>query len=137
MYKHGQQREIQRGFKAVLGFPDATAGFSYNQSKNFALEATDSKVSRPMSFLPMLNPVQVMPKCRVDYEIGDEWDSSSESYSSYNISYELQDMRLDAERAGSSLSQPDTSIFTKLVPRRQDLTPSKYGWAWVSICGQR
>ncbi|KAJ7887830.1 hypothetical protein B0H14DRAFT_2694749 [Mycena olivaceomarginata] len=86
MYKHGQQREIQRGFKAVLGFPDATAGFSYNQSKNFALEATDSKV---------------MPKCRVDYEIGDEWDSSSESYSSYNISYELQDMRLDAERAGS------------------------------------
>jgi hypothetical protein len=35
----------------------------------------------------------------VDYETGDEWDEGSKSYSSYNIVYQLQDIRLDAERS--------------------------------------
>jgi hypothetical protein len=46
-----------------------------------------------------MNRVKVMPKCRVDYETGDEWDEGSKSYSSYNIAYQLHDMKLDAERS--------------------------------------
>jgi hypothetical protein len=40
-----------------------------------------------------------MPRCRVDYETEDEWDEGNKSYSSYNIAYQLQGMRLDAERS--------------------------------------
>jgi hypothetical protein len=39
-----------------------------------------------------------MPRCRVDYETGDEWDEDNKSYSSYNIVYQVQDIRLDTER---------------------------------------
>jgi hypothetical protein len=34
----------------------------------------------------------------VDYETGDEWDEDNKSYSSYNIVYQVQDIRLDTER---------------------------------------
>ncbi|KAJ7719676.1 hypothetical protein B0H16DRAFT_1605980 [Mycena metata] len=88
LYKHGQHQQIQRGIKAALGFsqgsPLATATISYNQNNDAILEVTDSKV---------------MPRCRVDYETGDEWDKGNKSYSSYNIAYQLQGMRLDAERS--------------------------------------
>ncbi|KAJ6589589.1 hypothetical protein B0H19DRAFT_239316 [Mycena capillaripes] len=88
LYKRGQQRQIQRALKATLGFsqgsPLATANFSYNRNNDVMLEATDSKV---------------MPRCRVSYETGDEWDEGHKSYSSYNIAYQPQDMRLDAERS--------------------------------------
>jgi hypothetical protein len=33
----------------------------------------------------------------VDYEIGEKWDKNNKSYSSYNIGYRAQDIRLDAE----------------------------------------
>jgi hypothetical protein len=46
-----------------------------------------------------MNLVKVMPRCHVDYETGDEWDEGSKSYSSFNIVYQLQDIRLDAERS--------------------------------------
>ncbi|KAJ7855007.1 hypothetical protein B0H14DRAFT_3136436 [Mycena olivaceomarginata] len=88
LYKHGQHQQIQRGIKAALGFsqgsPLATAAISYNQNNDAILEGTDNKV---------------MPRCRVDYETGDEWDEGKKSYSSYNIAYQLQGMRLDAERS--------------------------------------
>ncbi|KAF7358457.1 hypothetical protein MVEN_00896200 [Mycena venus] len=76
LYKRGQQRQIQRGIKATLGFPDANAVFSYSRNNDNTLEATDSKV---------------MPKCRVDFETGDEWDEDDKSYSSYNIAYQRQE----------------------------------------------
>jgi hypothetical protein len=47
----------------------------------------------------MMNFVEVMPRCRVDYEPGDEWDEGNKSYSSYNIAYQPQGIRLDAERS--------------------------------------
>ncbi|KAJ7898421.1 hypothetical protein B0H13DRAFT_807012 [Mycena leptocephala] len=88
LYKCGQQQQSQRGFQAAVGFsqgtPLGTATFSYNRNNNAILEATDSKV---------------MPRCRVEYETGDEWDEGSKSYSSYNITYQLQDIRLNAERS--------------------------------------
>ncbi|KAJ7182423.1 hypothetical protein C8R43DRAFT_5507 [Mycena crocata] len=87
IYKLGQQRQIQKGIKAVLGFssgsPLATAALSYDRSHGSTLEATDSKV---------------MPRCRVDYEIGDEWDEEKQSYTSYNLAYQPQDIRLDHQR---------------------------------------
>jgi hypothetical protein len=46
-----------------------------------------------------MNLIKVMPRCHVDYERGDEWDEGSKSYSSFNIVYQLQDIRLDAERS--------------------------------------
>jgi hypothetical protein len=49
--------------------------------------------------MPYINLVKVMPRCRVEYETGDEWDEGSKSYSSYNITYQLQDIRLNAERS--------------------------------------
>ncbi|KAJ7245671.1 hypothetical protein B0H12DRAFT_783486 [Mycena haematopus] len=87
IYKHGEVRQIQRGFKGALGFsqgtPLATAAVSYNQNNDTILEATDNKV---------------MPRCCVDYEPGDEWDEGHKSYSSYNIAFQRQDMRLEADR---------------------------------------
>ncbi|KAJ7835990.1 hypothetical protein B0H13DRAFT_2107543 [Mycena leptocephala] len=63
-----------------------TATLSYNRNNTTTLEATDNKV---------------MPKCRVVPEMGDEWNEGPKSYSSYNIAYQLRDMRLDAERSES------------------------------------
>ncbi|KAJ7936947.1 hypothetical protein B0H13DRAFT_2649329, partial [Mycena leptocephala] len=87
LYTRTQQRQTQRGLEASLGFsqasPLATTTFSYNQNNDAMLEATDSKV---------------MPRCRVDCEIGEKWDKDNKSYSSYNIDYRAQDIRLDAER---------------------------------------
>ncbi|KAJ7092537.1 hypothetical protein C8R43DRAFT_1049898 [Mycena crocata] len=87
IYKHGQQRQIQKGVKAVLGFssgsPLATAALSYDRTHGSVLEATDNKV---------------MPRCRVEHEIGDEWDEDRRSYTSYNITYQSQDRRLDDHR---------------------------------------
>ncbi|KAJ7835962.1 hypothetical protein B0H13DRAFT_192593 [Mycena leptocephala] len=87
LYKHGQHRQYQRGIETNLGIsqgsPLATATFSYNLNNDVTMEATDSKV---------------MPRCRVDYETGDEWDKDNKSYFSYNIVYQVQDIRLDTER---------------------------------------
>ncbi|KAJ6506732.1 hypothetical protein C8R45DRAFT_510503 [Mycena sanguinolenta] len=63
-----------------------------------------------------MNLVQVMPKCRVDYETGDEWDEGDKSYSSYNIAYQLQDMRLDAERAESHPMEVRVGMGINLQP---------------------
>ncbi|KAJ7855961.1 hypothetical protein B0H14DRAFT_729431 [Mycena olivaceomarginata] len=86
VYKHGQQQQIQRGVKAVLGFsqgsPLATAGFSYNRNNDTSLEATDTKA---------------MPNCCVVAEPGETWNEDKKSYSSYNISYWAQAMQLDAK----------------------------------------
>jgi hypothetical protein len=42
-----------------------------------------------------------MPKCLVDYEPGQRWSiNANNSYSSYNIAYQPQDMRLDTEWSG-------------------------------------
>ncbi|KAF7369662.1 hypothetical protein MVEN_00297300 [Mycena venus] len=85
LYKRGQQQQVQRGIQGSFGFSQgsalATTTFSYSRNNGTTLEATDSKV---------------MPKCRVDYEPGDEWDENERSYSSYNIAYQLQDMRFDS-----------------------------------------
>ncbi|KAJ7831882.1 hypothetical protein B0H13DRAFT_245728 [Mycena leptocephala] len=90
LYKRGKQRQTQRGFVGALGFsggsPSATGTFSYNRSTGATLEATDSKV---------------MPRCRVNYETGDEWDEGNKSYSSYNVTYQLQDIGLDVEQSES------------------------------------
>ncbi|KAJ6550838.1 hypothetical protein DFH09DRAFT_606812 [Mycena vulgaris] len=86
LYKHGRQEQIQKGIKASLGFssgsPMAMAGFSYNRNHDFMLEATDNKI---------------MPRCRVDYETGDEWDEDSKSYTSYNIAYQPQAIQFAPE----------------------------------------
>ncbi|KAJ6540483.1 hypothetical protein B0H19DRAFT_1077893 [Mycena capillaripes] len=88
LYTCGQHRQVQREFKAALGIsqgsPLAIASFSHNRNNDITLEATDNKV---------------MPRCRVDYETGDEWNKDTKSYSSYNIAYQLQVIRLDAERS--------------------------------------
>ncbi|KAJ7479068.1 hypothetical protein FB451DRAFT_1240534 [Mycena latifolia] len=88
LYKRGRQEQVQRGLKATLGFssgsPMATAAFSYDKNHDFILEATDSKI---------------MPRCRVDYETGDEWDEGSKSYSSYNVAYQQQDIPLEPQHA--------------------------------------
>ncbi|KAJ7734122.1 hypothetical protein B0H16DRAFT_156402 [Mycena metata] len=39
-----------------------------------------------------------MPRCRVVTEPGDAWNEDRRSYSSYNIGYWAQDVRLSAER---------------------------------------
>ncbi|KAJ7202438.1 hypothetical protein C8J57DRAFT_1735729 [Mycena rebaudengoi] len=76
LYMHGKNRQIQREVRAALGFsqggPLATTAFAYHHNSESTLEATDSKV---------------MPRCHVAEEIGDEWDSDNESYSSYNMVY--------------------------------------------------
>ncbi|KAJ7312227.1 hypothetical protein DFH08DRAFT_897150 [Mycena albidolilacea] len=86
-YKRGEQQQNQRGIKATAGIsqggPLATAALSYNQNNDTTLEATDSKV---------------MPRCRVVSEPGDAWNEDCRSYSSYNIGYWAQDVRLSAER---------------------------------------
>ncbi|KAK7002430.1 hypothetical protein R3P38DRAFT_2557043 [Favolaschia claudopus] len=86
-YKHARQQEIQRGIKASLGFSQAspllTTALSYNRNNNFTLEAADNKV---------------LPKCRVDYEIGEEWDRGDKCFSSYNIAYQPQDLGFQAEQ---------------------------------------
>ncbi|KAF7350135.1 Transcriptional regulatory protein pro-1 [Mycena venus] len=86
VYKRGEHRQIQRGIKGSLGFsqgsPLATADFSYNRNNDVIWEATDNKV---------------MPRCRVDYEPGDEWDVDDKSYSSYNIAYQRQVMQMNSE----------------------------------------
>ncbi|KAJ7127957.1 hypothetical protein C8R44DRAFT_779066 [Mycena epipterygia] len=96
VYKHGQQRQVQKGINAALGFsegsPMATATFSYNSNRGSTVEATDSKASRKAT-------INTLPRCRVNHEIGDEWDEDSRSYTSYNIAYQPQDMRLDVERS--------------------------------------
>ncbi|KAK7001430.1 hypothetical protein R3P38DRAFT_1795411 [Favolaschia claudopus] len=87
IYKHAKQREVQRGVRANMGFSQAsplfTAALSYNHNNTFALEATDNKV---------------LPKCRVDHEPGDEWDTDDKSFSSYNIVYRPQDEVFEVER---------------------------------------
>ncbi|KAJ7789280.1 hypothetical protein B0H13DRAFT_1936454 [Mycena leptocephala] len=92
IYKRTEQRQIQRGIRATLGFsqgsPLATTAFSYNRNSDTMLEATDSKFSA----------FPAMPRCHVDYETGDEWDEDNKSYSSYNIAYQAQDKRLQIER---------------------------------------
>jgi hypothetical protein len=39
-----------------------------------------------------------MPKYIVDFEIGDKWDVENKSYSSFNIAYPAQKIRLDGEQ---------------------------------------
>ncbi|KAF8171557.1 hypothetical protein K438DRAFT_191867 [Mycena galopus ATCC 62051] len=87
VYKRGQQRQIQGGIQGAVGFsqgsPLATATFAHGRNKGTTLEATDSKV---------------LPRCRMDYETGKEWDKDNKSFSSYNIVYQAQDIQLDGER---------------------------------------
>jgi hypothetical protein len=103
IFKRGQQQQIQRGLTTTLGFssgPLATTAFSYQKNRNVSLEATDSKVSDPGDSGVVdshIHIAQIMPRCRVDYETGDELNQDSKSYTSYNIAYQRQDMRLDAE----------------------------------------
>ncbi|KAJ7253242.1 hypothetical protein C8J57DRAFT_1722591 [Mycena rebaudengoi] len=83
-YKHGRQVHIQKGLKATLGLasghPTASATFSYDRNRDSLMEATDNKI---------------MPRCRVHSEIGSEWDKPGKSYTSYNFTYQPQDMSLD------------------------------------------
>ncbi|KAJ6537909.1 hypothetical protein B0H19DRAFT_1079013 [Mycena capillaripes] len=71
-----KHRQIQRGIKGALGFaqgsPLATANSSYNRNNDTTLEVPGGLRN------------------------GDE---GHKSYSSYNIAYQLQGMRLDAERS--------------------------------------
>ncbi|KAF7358456.1 hypothetical protein MVEN_00896100 [Mycena venus] len=107
-YKHGQQRQIQKGFQGSLGCshlgPSGTATLSYNRHKTTVLEATDDKV---------------MPKCRVDSEPGDEWDEGDKSYSSFNIAYQLQEMPLDGERSESRPLEVKVGMGIRLRPAFQ------------------
>jgi hypothetical protein len=48
-----------------------------------------------------------MPKCLVDSEIGDKWDADNKSYSSFNIAYPAQYIRLNEE-------QPDCPLEVKV-----------------------
>ncbi|KAF8190615.1 hypothetical protein K438DRAFT_1970915 [Mycena galopus ATCC 62051] len=85
LYKLGEQRQSQWGFQGSAGLSQGPLGFGtlfYNRTKGSTLEATDSKV---------------MPRCRVKHENGDEWDQDDKSYSSYNVVYQTQNTRLDAE----------------------------------------
>ncbi|KAJ7463041.1 hypothetical protein FB451DRAFT_469020 [Mycena latifolia] len=110
LYKRGRQEQVQRGLKATLGFsrgtPLATAAFSYDRNRDFMMEATDSKI---------------MPRCRVDYEIGDNWNEASKSYMSYNIAYQPQDIPLEPQRSESHpyLSQTPVCLQTKAVHFRK------------------
>ncbi|KAJ7833648.1 hypothetical protein B0H14DRAFT_2800517 [Mycena olivaceomarginata] len=92
LYQRGEQRQIQRGITGTLGLvntgPTATTTFSYNQNNTTTLGATDSKV---------------MPKCLVDSEIGDKWDADNKSYSSFNIAYPAQYIRLNEEQSDCPL----------------------------------
>jgi hypothetical protein len=63
-----------------------------------------------------MNPVKVMPKCRVVPEMGDEWNEGPKSYSSYNIAYQLRDMRLDAERSESHSTKIRVGMGINLRP---------------------
>lgn len=51
LYKHGRQRQNQRGITATLGLsagrPVATAAFTNNKTSASTLEATDTKVGQP------------------------------------------------------------------------------------------
>ncbi|KAJ7616161.1 hypothetical protein DFH06DRAFT_1145666 [Mycena polygramma] len=115
LYARGQSRQIQRGIRANLGFsqggPLATAALSYNRNNEIRLETTDSKA---------------MPKCRVDHEIGDEWDEGNKSYTSYNVTYQLQDVQLEAGPSefhplevkvgmGINIDPPASHIFTIIL----------------------
>jgi hypothetical protein len=45
-----------------------------------------------------MNISKIMPRCRVHSEIGSEWDKPGKSYTSYNFTYQPQDMPLDPGR---------------------------------------
>jgi hypothetical protein len=87
--------------KGSLGFsqgsPLATADFSYNRNNDVIWEATDNKVRPTIFLLVFIDLLKVMPRCHVDYEPGDEWDADDKSFSSYNIAYERQLMRMNSE----------------------------------------
>ncbi|KAK7028604.1 hypothetical protein R3P38DRAFT_932410 [Favolaschia claudopus] len=80
IYQRGNHQESQQEVKASFGFsqgrPFLTSSFPYNRHNNLTMEATDNKV---------------LPKCRVDYEPGDDWDHEGKSFSSYNIAYQPQE----------------------------------------------
>jgi hypothetical protein len=60
------------------------------------LEATDIKVRILLLFFTAKQFwSKAMPKCLVEYENGGEWDEDNKSYSSYNIVYQAQNIRLD------------------------------------------
>ncbi|KAJ7127911.1 hypothetical protein C8R44DRAFT_779029 [Mycena epipterygia] len=105
LYKHGQQHEVQKGINTALGFsqgaPLATATFSYNSKHGSMVEATDSKA---------------LPRCRVDHEIGERWNKDARSYTSYNIAYQPQDMRLDVERSESHPLEVKVGMGINLRP---------------------
>jgi hypothetical protein len=63
-----------------------------------------------------------MPRCRVDYEIGDKWDKDNKSYSSYNICYRAQDVRLDAERPKLHPLEVKAGMGINLQPSASDNT---------------
>ncbi|KAJ7887852.1 hypothetical protein B0H14DRAFT_3430472 [Mycena olivaceomarginata] len=111
LFQRGQHRQNQRGISGALGFsqgsPLATATLSYNRSDTATLRATDSKV---------------MPKCRVDYEIGDRWNKANKSYSSYNIAYQTQNIRLDDERSEYRPLEVKVGMGINLDPAASVLT---------------
>jgi hypothetical protein len=63
-----------------------------------------------------------MPKCRVDYEIGDRWNKANKSYSSYNIAYQTQNIRLDDERSEYRPLEVKVGMGINLDPAASVLT---------------
>ncbi|KAF8145817.1 hypothetical protein K438DRAFT_1871296 [Mycena galopus ATCC 62051] len=74
---------------------------SYNKNNGATLEATDSKV---------------MPRCRVDYEPGERWNTENTSYTSYDICYQAQDIQLDTEGPGFRPLQVKIGMGINLRP---------------------
>ncbi|KAJ6456935.1 hypothetical protein C8R45DRAFT_1033910 [Mycena sanguinolenta] len=85
LYKRSSQRQSQRGFQGAFGLsqgPLSAATLSYTRTNGTTLEATDNKV---------------MPTSSVKHETGDAWDKDKNSYSSYNVVYQVQNPELDAQ----------------------------------------
>ncbi|KAJ7934262.1 hypothetical protein B0H13DRAFT_2305987 [Mycena leptocephala] len=104
MEMHGKQRQKQTGFQGTVGFthgPTGTANFSHNRTNGATLEATDNKV---------------MPKCYMRHEIGHEWNKDNKSYSSYNMSYQAQNMRLDIEQTDDDPLEVKVGMGINLRP---------------------
>ncbi|KAJ7086985.1 hypothetical protein C8R44DRAFT_820538 [Mycena epipterygia] len=87
-YKVGRQQQTSKGLTGVLGFisghPVATATFTYGKSDQTTVNADDTKP---------------MPRCLVDYSPGEEWDTDTDSYTSYNITCQPQAIRIGHDGA--------------------------------------
>ncbi|KAF8210703.1 hypothetical protein K438DRAFT_96646 [Mycena galopus ATCC 62051] len=103
-YKHGQQRQKQTGIQGGVSVPHnpmVTASISHSRTYGTTIEATDDKV---------------MPRWSVKEEFGEEWEEDETSFSSFDVVYQPQDIRLEIEKSESHPLEVQVAMGINLRP---------------------